>query len=117
MISIRGATTLNANSLDEIRNKTIELISEIINTNQLNIDDINTMIFSCTEDITAAYPGAFVREYFEMNNISIMHFNEMKVENSIKLCVRVLILSNEEKSLVKFVYLHKAKELRKDLNK
>jgi chorismate mutase len=117
MISIRGATTVECNNLDEIRNKTIELISEIINVNKLNINHINTMIFSCTDDITVAYPGAFVREHFKLNNISIMHFNEMKVENSIKLCVRVLILSNEEKSLVEFVYLHNAKELRKDLNK
>ncbi len=45
-----------------------------------------------------------------------MHFNEMKVEGAIKLCIRILILSNEEKSSVNFVYLHHAKNLRKDIN-
>jgi chorismate mutase len=117
MISIRGATTVDINSLDEIKNKTIELLNEIISINQLDIENINTLIFSCTEDVTAAYPGAFIREHFNMPNISIMHFNEMKVENSLKMCIRVLVLSNEEKSYVKFIYLHKAKNLRKDLTK
>jgi chorismate mutase len=115
MISIRGATTISNNNLEEIKSKTIEIISEIIRVNKLDIGNINTLIFSCTEDITVAYPGAFVREYFDMTNVSIMHFNEMRVENSLKMCIRVLILSNEEKSSVKFVYLHDAKSLRKDL--
>lgn len=117
MISIRGATTVNCNDSSDIKNKTIELVKEIIKINELDLSYINTMIFSCTEDITAAYPGAFVREYFKMDNVSIMHFNEMKVDNSLKLCIRVLILSNEHKDLTNFVYLHNARGLRKDLIK
>lgn len=116
MISIRGATTVLSNSQDEIKSKTIELINEIITVNNLDVEKIHTMIFSCTDDITCGYPGAFVREYFNMKTLSIMHFNEMKVENYLKFCIRVLILSNEQKESVKFIYLHDAKSLRKDLN-
>ncbi|WP_291572482.1 chorismate mutase [Clostridium sp. UBA4548] len=116
MISIRGATTILNNSEEEINKNTIELINEIIRVNNLNVEKIHTMIFSCTDDITKAYPGAFVRKYFDMKKLSLMHFNEMKVDNYLKLCIRVLILSNEDKDQIKFVYLNNAKSLRKDLN-
>jgi len=115
MISIRGATTVESNCTEEIKEKSIELFNKIITVNELAIDKIHTIIFSCTDDITKAYPGGFVREYYNLNNVSIMHFNEMKVENSLNFCIRILVLSNDEKISTKFVYLHNAKTLRRDL--
>lgn len=116
MISIRGATTIEGNIDKEIEEKSIELFTEIVKINNLDVNKIHTIIFSCTEDIDKGYPGAYIRKHFNLNTVSIMHYNEMKVEGAIKLCIRVLILSNEEKSSVNFVYLHHAKNLRKDIN-
>jgi chorismate mutase len=116
MIAIRGATTIESNSSDEIKKCTIELFDRIIEANSLEIQDIVMIIFSCTEDITKAYPGKFLREHLDIKNKAIMHFNEMKVENSLELCIRVSILcegSNNKE--VNFIYLNKAKGLRKDL--
>ena len=116
MLSIRGATTITENSIEDIHDRSIELVSEIIKQNNLDPQSINTIIFSCTKDITKEYPGRFVREYFKLSNTAIMHFNEMDVENSLPLCIRVLILINEENyKEVKYIYLHNAKNLRRDI--
>ncbi|HAG42096.1 MAG TPA: chorismate mutase, partial [Clostridium sp.] len=39
-----------------------------------------------------------------------------QVENSLKLCIRVTILCDEEERDVNFVYLHKAASLRSDIS-
>jgi chorismate mutase len=116
MLSIRGATTITENSIEDIMNYSIELVSEIIKHNHLKQESINTMIFSCTKDITKGYPGKFVREYFKLENTAIMHFNEMDVENSLALCIRVLLLIEDDCcDKTKYIYLHGAKTLRSDI--
>lgn len=53
-----------------------------------------------------------------MKNIAIMHFNEMYVEGSMPLCIRILILIDKNKNIeenIEYVYLGRAKTLRKDL--
>lgn len=115
MIAIRGATTLIENTEEQIKQETIRLIDEIIRVNNLKIDSISTIIFSCTDDITKEYPGKFVREFFNLDNVAIMHFNEMKVENSLKMCIRLLMLLEGSSDTIKYVYLNEAKNLRKDL--
>lgn len=116
MLSIRGATTITENSIEDIKKYSIELVSEIIEQNNLDVQNINTIIFSCTKDITKEYPGRYVREHFKLNNASIMHFNEMYVEHSLAFCIRILMLINEDSNKkIKFVYLHDAKNLRSDI--
>ena len=116
MLSIRGATTITENSIEDIKKYSIELVSEIIKQNNLDFESINTILFSCTKDITKDYPGKYVREHFKLNNTAIMHFNEMDVEGSIALCIRVLMLINEDSyKKIKYVYLHDAKNLRSDI--
>ena len=117
MIAIRGAITIEENTIDEIKINSINMVEEIIKRNNLNIDNIISIIFSCTDDIDKAYPGKFIREHFNINNAAIMHFNEMKVNNSSYLykCIRVTVFYNDNIDNVSHVYLKKAKDLRKDL--
>ena len=116
MLSIRGATTIKENSVEDIKNSSIELVSEIIKQNNLDLENIDTIIFSCTKDITKVYPGKCVREHFKLNNIAIMHFNEMDVEHSLALCIRVLMLVKEDSNKkIKYIYLHDARNLRSDI--
>jgi chorismate mutase len=116
LIAIRGATTIKQNTTEEIKNASIELFTEIINANQLKLEHITAIFFSCTNDITKDYPGKFVRKHFNLDNTAIMHYNEMQVENSLKMCIRVLLLANVEHiDKIKYVYLNEAKKLREDL--
>lgn len=115
IIAIRGATTVTRNTEHDIEKETLKLFDEILKQNKIEIRDVKSLIISCTNDITKAYPGKFIREHFNLPDLAIMHFNEMYVENSLKLCIRFLLLMDGVKNSVKFVYLNNASSLRKDL--
>lgn len=120
MIALRGATTINKNTEEEIKTNSIELFQEIIKKNHIELDKIITIQFSCTQDITKAYPGKFIREYFNLKHTAIMHFNEMNVDSNVEsyipLCIRILILVDVDTKKREFIYLNKAANLRKDLS-
>ena len=118
MLFIRGATTIKENSVDEIKKETLQLFSEIINKNKIELNAIKAIIFSCTSDITKEYPGKIIREHYELTSVAIMHFNEMNVEKSLKFCIRVLLIADDDtKSSVEYIYLNNAKRLREDIFK
>lgn len=116
MIAIRGATTINEDTVQNIKEASVELMTELMKANNLSDQEVISIIFSCTQDIKSGYPGKYIREHFGFDTVAIMHFNEMFVENSIDKCIRVMLLVNETMTdNIKFVYLNKAKVLRTDL--
>ncbi len=117
IISIRGATTVFENSKTCILEGTRELIIEIEKANQINRDDVISILFSCTKDLTEAYPAKAVRDLGYLNT-SLMCFNEMYVKESLEKCIRVMILckSKMDQQDVKHIYLRNAKVLRPDLS-
>ncbi|MBV4419494.1 chorismate mutase [Clostridium tyrobutyricum] len=119
MIALRGATTIEDNSITDIKDASIELFSQIFKKNNIELQKIISIEISCTKDITKAYPGKFIREYFKLDKVAIMHFNEMEVEKNLKgfipLCIRCLLLVDEDIDKKEFVYLNNAKKLRIDL--
>lgn len=116
---IRGAITVEVNTEEALRDAVVELIREIKNQNQYNDSDISHVIFTLTEDINCVYPAKIAREEFKTwQYVPMMCISEMKIENSISKCLRILIVINtelEQKEL-KHVYLKGAIKLRKDLN-
>jgi chorismate mutase len=117
LIALRGATTINENTANDIKDASVELFTELIRANNIDLSDIISIVFSCTDDVTKEYPGKFVREHFGINSAAIMHFNEMKVENSLPRCIRIMLLINRNTNdKIRFVYLREASNLRRDLN-
>lgn len=116
MKSLRAATTLKENSETEIRDRILELWDAILKYNDFDMEDIVSVIFTATQDIDAAYPGKFVRLERGLTGSSILHFNEMQVQGSLPLCLRILIqLDLPKETDLTPVYLHKAAGLRPDL--
>lgn len=118
MVSIRGATTIDRDTAENILSGTTELLHEIINTNELDIDNIIAIFFTCTKDITSAYPAKAARD-IGITHASLMCMQEMHVEKSLNKCIRVCILYNEniEADKIKHIYLKFAASLRPDLMK
>lgn len=118
MKMLRGAITVDKNSKKEIEKSTLELFDEILKRNKLNNSNFKTIIFSVTDDVDKAYPAKFLREKRNLTDCKFMHFNEMKVENSLKKCIRLLAFieldSEKEDFILEDVYLKEAKNLRKD---
>ncbi len=117
---IRGAITVNSNNIEEIKNAVIELINKIKEQNNFKEEDISHVIFTMTDDLNCVYPAKIARENFpKWKYVPMVCFNEMKIENSLEKCLRILIVINTElaQNCINHVYLKGAEVLRKDLKK
>ena len=115
---IRGAITIEENTIKAVHSATVELISEIMKKNNFRVEDICSVTFTLTDDIDCVYPAKIAREVFiDWKYVPMVCFNEMKIENSLSMCLRILIVINTEleQNQVKHVYLKGAANLRKDL--
>ena len=114
--SVRGAISIEKNSPEKIELATCELLNKIIIKNNIDINNITQVIFSATKDITKAYPAYYARK-MGINNACFMCVQEMYVEGSLDLCIRVLLnfIDKPGKNIF-HVYLGKAKILRPDLD-
>jgi len=113
---IRGATTVDENTKEEILAKTEELLLEIVKTNNLKIEDIASALFSVTEDVNADFPAVAARK-LGWHFTPLMCTREIPVPGSLNSCVRVLLHVNSDRSQAELnhVYLYEAKRLRPDL--
>lgn len=114
---IRGATTAEDNNEKEILNKTKELLLEIIERNTIKKENIASIFFTMTDDLDSEFPALAARQ-MGWTDVPLLCAREIKVKDSLKQCIRVLIHYNTNKGFqAEHVYLHEAKTLRKDLNK
>ncbi len=113
--AIRGATTAE-NTRESILAATREMVAEIIIKNSLKIEDLVCIMFSLTPDLDAVFPAVAVRE-MGICNVPLMDYAQPDIQNALKGCVRVMILTNSDKSLdeMQHLYLRGAKVLRPDL--
>jgi len=114
--AIRGAITIDKNTKEDIFENTSILLKEIISKNNINIDDIISITFTATEDIDAAYPAVAARS-LNITKAALLCFQEMKVVGSLKMCIRVMLLveTNKTQEQMNHVYLKDAVVLRPDL--
>lgn len=114
---IRGAVTVDENLKEKIWQAAQLLIAEILSKNELQAENLGAIIFSTTEDLTAAFPSSAVRQLPALRLVPLFDTREPAVENSLPLCIRVLILADTDKAQNKIhhVYLGGAKNLRPDL--
>ncbi|NJK50286.1 chorismate mutase [Candidatus Gracilibacteria bacterium] len=117
--AIRGATTASENTKKAIREVVTELLDAIETHNQLDPEDIASVIFTTTQDLDAVFPAAIARERPHWDNIPLLDVQQMHVEGSIRYCIRVLIHINTPKPQTEMchLYLRSAKTLRPDWNK
>ena len=116
---VRGATTVESDTKENVLFATRELLEAILRANNdLRTDDIASAIFTVTEDITSAYPALGARQT-GWDSVPMLCACEIPVEGSLPLCIRVLIhwCTNKSQSEINHVYLRGAVRLRPDLTK
>ena len=114
---IRGATTIQSDTKDQLLSATKELLDEILCANpDLKSVDIASAFFTVTDDIASVHPALAARQ-IGWDQVPMMCAREIPVEGSVPLCIRVLIHWNTDKpqSEIKHVYLRDAVKLRPDL--
>lgn len=117
MRGIRGAITVDEDTQEKIWLAARRLVTEILSWNELRADHIGAIIFSVTEDLTAAFPSSAVRQLVILRMVPLFDTREPAVDNSLPRCIRVLVLADidKEQDKIHHVYLGGAKNLRPDL--
>jgi len=112
---VRGAITVGNDNEDEILEATRELLQALVMANGMQVDDIASVYFTTTADLTATYPAFAVRQ-LGWYDAALMCGHEMNVPGGLARCVRVLIHWNTIKTPKEIVhiYLREARSLRPD---
>lgn len=116
--AIRGAITVEENTIEAVKSAVIELITEIKKRNSYKEEDISHVIFTMTRDLDCIYPAKIARDEFQSwQNIPMMCNQELYINNSLEKCLRIIIIVNTNLAQkdMKHVYLKGAEKLRKDL--
>jgi chorismate mutase len=115
---VRGATTVDANTREEILTATRQLLALMIRLNGMEPADIGSAIFSLTRDLDAEFPALAARQLGWLD-VPLLCTYEVDVPGSLRHCVRVLVHWNTDQpqSAIQHVYIKEAKRLRPDLSK
>lgn len=111
---VRGATTTEKNEREAILEATRELLSRLIERNQLVAEDVAAAFFTVTDDLNAEYPALAARQ-LGWTEAALMCAREIPVPTTtVHHCIRVLVLINTDKpaSEIAHVYLREAVALR-----
>ena len=110
---IRGATTVSQNTRESILQGTSELLEKIIKANQIEVEEVACVFFTTTTDLNAEFPALAARR-MEWTRTALLCGHEMNVPGSLKMCIRILILYNTEKSAdeIEHIYINGAENLR-----
>jgi chorismate mutase len=118
---IRGATTVEVDTADEIVAATREMLEALIEANGVRAEDVAGVWFTTTRDLSAEFPAIAAR-HLGWLDVPLLCGHEMDVSGanprSIPRCIRVLIQVNIDKpqSEMQFVYLRRAREIKADLD-
>ena len=113
---LRGATTVDADTAAQVTERSQELMREIMARNELVEDDIVSVLFTATADVTSIFPATAIRE-IGFGAVPLLCAAEIAVPGAMPLCIRVLLHVHTTRSRdeMHHVYLHGAQGLRDDL--
>lgn len=114
--SIRGAITVDSNTREDILDAGKELVQEAMNRNEIDKEDIASIIFTLTPDLTAAFPAAGVRQ-LGITDVPLLDLAQPAIDGALKMCIRLMMHVNTDKSNSELhhIYLKGARVLRPDL--
>ena len=114
--AIRGAITVDRDVRSEIEGATRELLSAIVERNGVAPDDIISVIFTVTPDLTSTFPAQAARQ-LGWSNVPLLCTMEIPVPGALPRCIRVLmqVESTRARGAIEHVYLGGAEALRPDL--
>ena len=116
--AIRGATTLDADTREDVFARVTELLRVIVAENEVAHDDLISMIFTATPDIRSCFPATAARE-LGFDDVPLLGAQELDVDGALPLCVRVMmhVESDRSRADIRHAYLHGAVALRRDLSR
>jgi chorismate mutase len=114
--ALRGATTLDEDSSEQVVDRTATLLREMLSRNGVSKEHLVSIIFTATPDIHSEFPAAAARG-IGLSDVPLLCATELDVQGAVSLCIRVLmhLYSERASGALRHVYLEKARPLRTDL--
>jgi len=115
---VRGATTVEANTREEILTETRQLLALMIRLNDIQSEDVASAIFTLTSDLNAEFPAMAARQLGWLD-VPLICTHEVHVPGGLPRCIRILLNWNTDKNQadIQHVYFREATRLRPDLSK
>ena len=110
---VRGATTVTEDTREAILDATTELITEIVEANGIDKDDLASVQFTTTIDLVSEFPAVAAR-MLGWIHVPLLHSHEMAVPHGFPRCIRVLMMWNTDRAPqdIQHIYLRDAVNLR-----
>lgn len=114
---VRGATTVESNTVEAILEATRELLAMMLKANEIDTEYVASAFFTTTLDLNAEFPALAARDMVG-TNVALMCGHEMNKPGALPMCLRIMLHVNTEKPArdIKHIYLRGAKVLRPDID-
>ena len=114
--ALRGATTVDHDHRDHVLARTQQLIDELFARNDLTEDDLISIVFTATDDVSSAFPAEAAR-LAGITHVPLLCARELNIEGGIRMCIRILVHAYTTRSTqeLRHPYLYEARQLRTDL--
>ncbi len=114
--ALRGATTVDADTPEQINERVGALVNEMLARNDVDKDDLISVVFTATDDVTSIFPAAAARAV-GLGDVPLLCARELSIVGGTPRCIRVLMHLTTERSRaeLRHVYLAGAEGLRDDL--
>ena len=114
--AIRGAVTLESDTRVQVQEKTQRLVKEMLARNDVAHEDIVSIVFTATEDVSAEFPATAARA-LGLGDVPLLCARELTIDGGMPLCVRIMmhVYTDRGRGELHHVYLDGARSLRDDL--
>ena len=114
--AVRGAIQLDVDEREHVLASTRELVSAVMEANELSTDDVISIVFTSTSDLRSEFPAVAARE-LGMGDVPLMCAQELEIEGSMPRVIRLMahVTTPLTRSEITHVYLRGAAALRRDL--
>lgn len=114
--ALRGAITCDEDTREEIDAKTQALVRELLERNEVDHDDLVSIVFTATKDLTSEFPATAARA-LGLGDVPLLCARELDIGHGMPRVVRVLVhcYTARDRGDLHHVYLEGAKALRDDL--
>jgi chorismate mutase len=114
--AVRGAIQVAADDRAEILAGAAELVTEVMTRNELSTDDVISVVFTATNDLTAEFPALAARK-LGFQEVPLLCAAEISVPGAMPRVVRLMmhIETGKARTDIQHVYLRGAAALRLDI--
>ena len=114
--AIRGAVQVGSDDREAILEAVTELVAEVMERNRLTTDEVISVIFTATPDLTAEFPALAARK-LGFHDVPLICASEIDVPGALPRVVRLMahVETDRPRQEIQHVYLRGAAALRVDI--